>query len=306
MARSLHNKTGRKVVIFNGPREKTTEIDGVVYMPAGQMGNYLLENEPKVHIAWRHNMKVTNAPTYLWCHDLMAQGIENHANYKKVITLSPFAKSFLRGLFALPDEKLWVSRNGVTLDRFADISTIKKVPGKIIFSSSPDRGLDRVIKVLDEVVKTHPNIQLHCFYGFDNMMKMGKAAEVERFTKLINERPWVIMHGNISQKDLTRHMAESCVWLYPTNFLETFCITAVEAAICGAYPVVRDYGAVPQTLSGVPATIIEESGSDDELTKYVVAVKEALTHKWWEQMRVSPEKYSWDSVADEWIAEMQL
>jgi hypothetical protein len=89
---------------------------------------------------------LTEAPTYIWCHDLFAPGIEHHEIYHRVLALSPFHKGFLKHLFAIPDEKIIVSRNGIDTTRWEGPAPVRN-PHKVVFTSSPDRGLDRAIQV---------------------------------------------------------------------------------------------------------------------------------------------------------------
>jgi len=301
--------TKRRVLVFNN-REVAKSFDNVHYMPAKELPNYFKWNAPKVNINWRHNMKVTDSPTYIWCHDLSAPGIEN-TYYEKVIALSEFHKNFIHGLFGVPLEKIWVSRNGINPDRFLKGLPIEKDPGRVIFSSSPDRGLVRAMRVMDEVVKVLPHATLHAYYGVDNMLKAGRKVEADVILAEVSKRPFVKFHGNVSQKALVAEMQRSEVWLYPTCFLETFCITAIESICSRTFPVVRDWGALPNTLSsyrerGSAAVIDSDCELESEVKVYAEAVVDALHNKKWSQIVPSPEVHSWESVAKEWIDFMGL
>lgn len=303
MAYWLSRITGRQVKVFNN-RKTEKVFDRVEYIPAEKLPLYCSQVEPKVNIAWRHNARVTDAPTYLWCHDLGVMGMESAFNFDTIICLSEFHKRYVRGVFGVPEEKIWVSRNGIVPERFLE-GHGEREAGKVIFSSSPDRGLDRAMLVMDEVVKTVPDATLHAYYGFDNMIKMGRTADAERLQKMIAERPYVKFHGNLSQSELMNQMKSSKVWLYPTNFLETFCITALEAVGCGVIPVVRNFGALPDTLKPFSAHIIDESGDNtpENLGLYATEVVKALGRP---SGTYDMEPYSWESVAREWIDKMGL
>jgi hypothetical protein len=153
----------------------------------------------------------------VWCHDLAAHGIENHQNYEKVLALSEFHKNFLKVLHSVPEEKILVTSNGINLDKFKDLDTSLKEGQRVVFSSSPDRGLERAMRVMDQVVKLLPKAELHAYYGFDNLYKAGRAAEADKIKAMIAERPYVHMHGNIEQKELYKELSKAKVWLYPTK-----------------------------------------------------------------------------------------
>lgn len=306
MARALRDITGRRVLIYNN-RDSAIEFDGVEYRPCQDIGDYIQKYEPHVHIAWRHVSKLTEAPTYIWCHDLMAMGIEHHSIYHRVLALSPFHKGFLKHLFAIPEEKIVVTRNGIDTSRW-DGPAPQRDPFKVVYTSSPDRGLDRVIQVMDKVVKEVPQASLNVYYGFDNMVKIGKQAEVDWFMEQIKSRPWITLRGNVEQVQLVRELRGAGVWLYPTNFNETFCISALEAVFSGVWPVVRSYGALPDTLRGLPGTVIDmDCITESEVLAYTDATISAMLRPM--DMTLSPQimsHHDWKAVAAEWVQLMNL
>jgi glycosyltransferase involved in cell wall biosynthesis len=308
MARELHKLTGRTVRVFNN-RTQQKEIDGVFYHPAHEASPYFQKFEPKIHFAWRHATKLTNAPTYVWCHDLMVPGIEHHQNYDGVLTLSKFHKNYVHSLFRVPLAKLSVTKNGIDPERFSTLPAAKE-DGRVVFSSSPDRGLARAIEVMDLVIPEIPWATLHCYYGFENMIKIGRASEVDALKALIKDRPYVKFHGNLPQDQLAVELGKACVWLYPTNFLETFCITALEMQAAKVYSVVRRWGALPERFEfegKANATILD---SDCETLSqgqaYAKAVVKALKQKSWGEVAFNPEDHSWHKVALEWVERFSL
>lgn len=303
MSTHLSEITGRRVLIFN-PRKEAASFGNVEYRPAKELPEYLRDFEPAAHIGWRHSMKLSEEPMYVWCHDLGTQHMHQHGNYFKAMALTPFHAGYIKNFFGVPNDKIMVTRNGIDPTRFA--IRHEKTPGKVVYSSSPDRGLDRAIAVMDLVVKEIPTATLHVYYGFDNMKKMGMHAEVERLEKLMAGKDYIVFHGNLTQKELTKEIASASVWLYPTNFLETFCITALEALCSGVYPVVRRWGGLADTLAtahqeGMCDLLDEEGESPEDHKAYAKAVFLALTEEKWKKVAVNPQDYSWKSVAHEWV-----
>lgn len=305
MAHELHKNTGLKVRVFN-ERERTLEIDGVSYEPISTMYQYFKSHWPKVNIAWRHNYRLTGAPTYIWCHDLCFIGLEQGPHYKAVLALSQFHKEWLTHVYRVNPEKIIVTRNGIDPKRYTEpesFAFVDRHPHRVVFSSSPDRGLDRAMWVMDYVVKEFPDAELHVYYGFDGMRAHGISAEIQRLEAMIAERPWVKFHGNVPQVALTQAFQAASVWLYPTNFLETFCITAIEALCSGVYPVVRKFGALPYTLKdahGQASVIDRDCETQEDFQHWAKVVICAMTAEWQRGVKVDPERYSWRRVAAEW------
>lgn len=296
-------RAGFSVKIFNERKEEKI-VDGVHYVPLSKMHDYFSKHKPELHIAWRHNVKLTDAKTYMWLHDLFIPQGEQTKNYEKALVLSEFHKNYVSTLFGVPSEKLFVTSNGIDPKRFDGLNKTKN-PLKIVFASSPDRGLDTAIQVLDLVRQKHA-VELHVFYGFDNMIKMGKTKEVDHYMSLIQSREWVKLHGNVAQSELPKHYQDAAIWLYPTNFLETNCITAVEMILCGVYPVVRKYGALPDTLGpyikkGMASCLDVEPTSLGGLMEYAKEVERVIEAKAWEKIDARPEDHSWTKICEQWV-----
>lgn len=300
MARHLSDLTGRKVLVFNN-RSQEKWFGKVGYLPADRVLKYFAKYSPSAHISWRHTTKFSDDPMYAWCHDITIPGLDQAPWLTGVFSLSQFHADFLRTVVGVPKEKIIVTSNGIEPNRFKSY-TQEKQYGKVVFSSSPDRGLERAVRVMDRVVKEIKEAELHVFYGFDNMLKMGKREEVERLQGLIRNRPYIKYRGNIPQSELASELSSSTVWLYPTDFLETYCITAVEMLLSRVYPVVRDYGALSDTIGKNPATIIDsDCVTESEVDVYALNTIEAIKEEYWRVMDVDPERYSWRRVAESWV-----
>lgn len=309
MAKHLKDITKKRVVVFNHRKEDAV-FDGVEYISNEKMGEYFKNNRPKVNIAWRYSAKITQAPTYVWCHDLLAPNLHMQDNYEKVMCLSEFHKKYVHSMIGLPNEKILVTRNGIEPSKFSD-QVFQKKKGKVIFSSSPDRGLDMAIRVMDEVVKVIPEAELHVFYGFDNMRKMGLDADIEKIEAMIYTRKWIKFKGNTQQNELMKEMQSSEVWLYPTNFNETFCITALEMLANKVYPIARSVGALQNTLAdacskGQASLLDDVCETDEAIAKYAEQVISAINEEKWKNVDLPIEHHDWKAVAHEWVEFMGL
>lgn len=301
MAKWLRKITGRQVKVFQERLTTMVADSGVEYLPVSSMMNYFRKWSPKIHIAWRHNIKLTNAPTYVWCHDLIFDGLRETQNYEKILALSPFHKDFISSMMGLPEDKFLITRNGINPDRFKNLK-MQKEYGRVIWSNSPDRGLEDAIYVMEKVREEIPGASLHVFYGMDNMKKFGLREQAEKIEKMISERPWIKYWGNQTQDVLAEELAKSQVWLYNASFIETFCISALEAMMTKAYPVVRHIGALPDTLRVADeqgmASILQNDATDYDA--YAKEVIEAIEQRKWEDMEFDAERFSWQSVAHDW------
>ncbi len=283
---------------------------GVEYLPVSELEGYLRTVEPSAHIAWRHSSRLTKAPSYVWCHDLVCQGADRSENYDKIIALSGFHKSYLIEANRVKEEKIVLGFNGIDPENFK--SKFEKDPLKVVFSSSPDRGLIQTIEICRIARESSGlDIKLHCFYGFDNMRKGGQGEWADRIEAKIKENSFVTMHGQVTKEVLMQHFKEAAVWLYPADFIETYCITAIESLCAGTWPIVRRMGALPYTLKEAiekdMCDFLDVEAKDESSFKiWADALVEAIKEEKWRMVKVDPEMYSWERVADHFIKEFNL
>lgn len=141
-------------------------------------------------------------------------------------------------------KRLWLSSNGIKLDLIEKIEKERWVrdPFRVMYASSPDRGLKYALQIVKKAREFEPRIHFHSFYGFNNLNKLIKGRPNSPLAKSKNDiiellkQPNVHFHGRINQAQLMREWFKTGVWVYITNFFETSNITGMEAQACGAVP----------------------------------------------------------------------
>jgi len=277
-----------------------------------KLNEYMSKKKPRIHVAWRHNIKLTNAKTYLWCHDLITPSCEVKQNFNKMMVLSSFHKDYVKSIQGISEDKFYLTRNGINPLKFG-FDRKEKNPNKLVWMSSPDRGLERAIGVVELAREHRPELELHVYYGLDNLFAAGGhlAELAQKLQRMMDERPWVKYHGFTEQAQMYHDVSDAVIWVHPCNFIETFCITAIEMIALGIYPLTRNLGALANTLAEFKdkgeATLLDiDCVTEQEYQEYASTLLNLLDEKAWERIKSHVDNLSWGSVADEWIQEMQL
>jgi glycosyltransferase involved in cell wall biosynthesis len=314
MAEWLHKKSGRPVKVFN-MREDSKVCDGVEYIPCAQVNEYMAKHKPWLNINWRHNIKTTDAPTFVWSHDLATPGVEVVDHYTRVLCLTPFHKRYMMATQGVPEGKIHVTRNGINPKRFKPIDYAKKDPNKFVFSSSPDRGLDRAMRVLDKVRLKHPGIKLHIFYGRNHLDAYGLKDMRLMLDKMVEERKdWVIDHGATPQDQLIEEFETAAYCVQPSDWIETSKITAIEHLCSGVYQVTRAIGGCVDTMAywsekGMGTLVESECITEAEHDVYVQATLKAIEEEAYKRIQIAPQdiqNLSWKRIAEEWLQDLPL
>lgn len=168
-------------------------------------------------------------------------------------------------------DKLWITSNGVKVDLIRELereSLPPRNPKKLVYASSPDRGLVVLLDIFKRAKELDAGLELHVFYGMDNIEKLlagGSAWAKASFTGLkttldrLLTQPGVFWRGRVSQIELYREWLSAGMFVYPIEFSETSCITCLEAQAMGAIPLTRPLWALRDNvqhgimLDGSPA-----------------------------------------------------
>ena len=194
----------------------------------------------------------------LWMHDIHVghdpQGLLGE--YDIILNLSEWSRETAQRYYpTVSKEKFLVTRNGIDTGLFK--GTPVKDGCKAIYSSSPDRGLDKLLDYWPAIRKMRPDAELHVYYGFDTWERMAELRkdriaklQIEIFrTRLARmEEQGVVSHGRVGQEELARAWMGASLWLYPSSFSETSCITAMEAQAAMAWPITSSLAALRETV----------------------------------------------------------
>lgn len=210
-------------------------------------------------------------------------------------------------------KNIWLTSNGIKTDLIAEVEKkkIKRDPYRIMYASSPDRGLLQGLKIFTKVKEYIPQATFHCFYGFNNFNKLIKNAPHSRLAKLKAEimpflkQDGVFFHGRVSQPTLYKEWFKSGIYLYITDFCETSHISGQEAQAMGAVPVFSPVYAQGENIAhGVkiagfsldPLTISRAAG---EVIKLMSApqLQDAIRP---DMMRWARERFDWENFVTQW------
>lgn len=303
-------KRGYNVTIYNQCGELAGEYRGVVYK---NHYDFNPKDRFNILISWRHNIfakgNIKARKKLIWLHDIPGKHQflpEESETYDKVIVLSQFHKKVLHGV---PEEKIFVSRNGLNMADFNNIVEDRN-PHRMVYASSYDRGLQPFLKfVWPEVLKEVPDAELRIFYGwntYDAMVKEGRRDQSwkDQMVELMKQ-PGIIEGGRIGHKRLAKEYHRAGIWAYPTTFEEISCIGAMRAQVCGAVPVVNAYAALKETVKwGVknPGDVLNKATFDQYARALVELLKDPNRQEKirQEMMPKAREEFSWEGVATSW------
>src|SRR6185437_9266242 len=152
----------------------------------------------------------------------------------------------------------------------------KPVPGRMLFSNDPARGLLPVLDIFDLVKAKVPEATLHIGYDFDRQWEFHRwsartmAEYLWECKRRIETTPGVVSLGGLSRADLVREVLECHVYAYPSDPPNTGSqihgMLQMELAAAGCPLILSDIEAFPEVFGscadGEPAaTLLPVVGS---------------------------------------------
>src|SRR5205823_3803872 len=104
------------------------------------------------------------------------------------------------------------------------------------------------------IKKQVPQAELHLYYGFKNWEYSAQFDPkqmdlINRLKQQISDMKSldVVYHDRVNQQQLAEEFLSAGVWLYPTWFSETSCISAMEAQAAGVRMITSNIAALKET-----------------------------------------------------------
>ncbi len=222
-----------------------------------------------------------------------------------LLTVSDWQADRMSASSGFPRARCWTIRNGVHRPYFGG-SELRN-PRRLIYSSTPYRGLEFLPAIFPLVRQHVPEAELHIFSDFAVYAGAGDYPEpiVQRFRQvrdLMSRIPGCHFHGNVIQQQLAREFMRSAVLCYPNTFEETSCITVLEAQSAGCPAVTTKLGALPETVGDAGILIDPPVNSPKYKEDFARACIALLTNdQLWRQASENAlrkrDQLGWDSVA---------
>lgn len=310
-------KLGYKIKIFNKCKEQHYDSGGydVEYIPYQEFGQYSKTIKYNLFIASRYldcfDIPFASDLNLAMIHDVfLIQGNRpqhdvHQDKIDKYLCLSNQHKQFVHQHHNIPLEKIVVTSNGLDFTRFE--KEVAKDPYKMIYSSSPDRGLEVLLDLFPQVKAQVPETTLDIYYGFENFQNQ---EYVSKLMERINSTEGITYHGRVGQDVVAEAFQRSSIWAYPTWFEETYCITALEAMVGGSIVLSSDYWGLMDTVKDGGILLPMPEGKNTVFTqeyreKWIQECVKLLTdleyqEYWREQGKTRVARFTWEAVAKQW------
>lgn len=157
-----------------------------------------------------------------------------------IIAVSNYHKKLLSETYPEIKDNIIVIENAIDPYDWVDIDT-PKYENKFIYTSAADRGLKQLLEIWPQILEMIPGASLWVAtppYALDWYETYKGLYEGIHFL------------DNLSPSELYTQIKSSEYWIYPSQYTETYCITALEMMYGGVKIVSTDTGNLSNLLMG--------------------------------------------------------
>jgi glycosyltransferase involved in cell wall biosynthesis len=255
-------------------------------------------DDSKIGIYWAHDL-----PGDPECDHLKSGG---YNRYEKLVFVSNWQMQRFIDYYGIPWRKCVVIQNGI--EPVERLERLDNDPIKLIYHTTPHRGLEIVAPVFNMLCERYDNIELDVYssfslYGNKERDKMYEGV----FEELrVNERCRV--HGAVSYDEVCRAVGGSDIFIYPSIWMETSCRCLMESMSAGLVCVHPNYGALSETAANWTLMYQYQENKRDHarvLLGYMCTAIESCRSEEM-QMRLSSQRtyasvfYNWNYVKQSW------
>ena len=190
-------------------------------------------------------------PIY-WLHDLpqdpesqhLAQGGFN--KFEKLVFVSNWQMQAYINHYGIPWYKCIVMKNAID-----PIPSIPKPTDKIklIYHTTPHRGLNILIPVFIKLAEKYKNIELDVFSSFEIYGWKERDEPYAALFKACEDHPQINYHGFKPNSVVREALQQAHIFAYPSTWVETSCIALMEAMSAGCLCIHPNLGALYETGS---------------------------------------------------------
>ena len=185
-------------------------------------------------------------------------------------------------------------------------NTLDKI--RLVYFSTPHRGLDLLYAVFVELAKEFDNLELLVYSSFELYSWPERDAAHKQLFDLLSSHPKISYNKSVSN-DVIRKELERChILAYPSTWKETSCLVLMEAMSAGLLCVHSSLAALPETASSLTRMYdYSEQPSQHanqfyrHLRQSILNYNDPVTRDGLKLQKMFADRlYSWDNRKEEW------
>jgi predicted O-methyltransferase YrrM len=294
---------------------KEENFEGVIYKPLSDYYSFINTNYIHSCIVSRFSeylpvtFKGWTENVYLVIHDLTPSGviIPMDKKLKKIFCLTEWHVNYFTQIFPSLKNITAPFYYGIDFQKFKNDNIMFKEQYKFIYSSFPNRGLLPLLQMWPKIHEFQPRASLHIYCDVNGTWvnsvegkMMQQIRELMKSYSVEQNNMNIHYHGWVNKQTLAEAWLTADVWFYPCTFMETFCLTALEAALTKTLVITNHLAALQNTvgnrgviINGDPMASEWQEAALDKIKIYISPANSNLKNELIQQNYEWASKLSW-------------
>ena len=148
---------------------------------------------------------------------------------------------------------------------------------KLIYHSTPHRGLQLLVPVFEKLAEKHKDIELDVFSSFKIYGWESRDAEFKELFDRCRNHPQINYHGSVPNEEVKAALSAAHIFAYPNIWQETSCIALMEAMSAACVCVHPNLAALYDTSGHVTRMYQWDEDPNRHAQKFYGVLEEAIS-----------------------------
>lgn len=181
-------------------------------------------------------------------------------------------------------------------------------PVRLIYTSTPQRGLDVLTAVFERIASEDPDVRLDVFSSFKVYGWDEADQQYEELFEKLRSNSRVSYHGARPNAEIREALSRAHVFAYPSTWQETSCLCLMEAMSAGLLCVHPDLGALFETAANMTMMYHWSEDKNAHASVFYEVLRHAIARVREGAFPAEPQKvyadafYSWSGRIPQWEA----
>lgn len=289
-----------RVRVYNDPPSPASYY-GVEYLPRTDFAH---REQRDVFITYRspnHYLRDTLAHVKLfWSCDQYTSGnfsTDIFPYVDRTICISPYHVDYHKKTYGVGEDKIGYFDLGVRLKDYDQ--SIEKIPGRCIYCSVPERGLEILHQCWPQIRAKVPHASLVITSDYRLWGAASPLDQRHRQMWLFDEG--VSYLGKIERLKMVEEQLKAVCMSYGGTYQELFCISVAECLVSGTIPVTSTEGALPTTNElgyVIPGNLITKEWQEKFINRIINILTNSQDTK--DMQLKARDRFDWHKIAYQW------
>ncbi len=179
---------------------------------------------------------------------------------------------------------------------------------RLVYTSTPQRGLEILVPVFEELCKKHDNIVLDVFSSFGIYGWTDADQRFEGLFERCRKHPKINYHGAQPNEVVRETLKKAHILAYPSIWMECNSRSVIEAMSAGMLCVHPNFAGLPDTAGGLNMMYQWDTNVNTHANKFFQALDQAINTVMLDDVQnylrivkiYADTRYNWSKVASQW------